>query len=262
MWEKSPTLQPLFYFTNKIIDFYIKSKYIFKQLNVNSTSVVNQAFCETMKWKISPGSREALFSLPSLCNSCCPFFFLRGKQNLWPLNGFRNWVGSKEISEHFTWFCCLVGNLLWSFLFFTKSSSLFQKTNFSICTVHTNRSCFLVTLKGKVFKARMWKSSFKYNTTAFIKSWPEPAQKWAYDVPYGSLQRETHHSRWIVGAMQEGVRTGSYKQLSAILFPEVETHCRGGVGASCEVESWEWLREGQGPLWKSMPPRSWGQSFR
>ena len=73
MWEKSPTLKPL-YFTNKIIDFYIKSKYIFKQLNVNSTSVVNQAFCETMKWKISPGSREALFSLPSLCNSCCPFF--------------------------------------------------------------------------------------------------------------------------------------------------------------------------------------------
>lgn len=75
MWEKSPTLKLLFYFTNKIIDFYIKSKYIFKQLNVNSTSAVNQAFCETMKWKISPGSQEVLFSLPSLCRSCCPFFF-------------------------------------------------------------------------------------------------------------------------------------------------------------------------------------------
>ena len=49
------------------------------------------------------------------------------------------------------------------------------------------------------------KSSFKYSTTAFIKSWLEPAQRWAYDVPYGSLQRETHHSHWIVGAMQEGV---------------------------------------------------------
>ena len=124
---------------------------------------MNQAFCETMKWKISPGSQEVLFSLPSLCRSCPFFFFFH----------FFSWEGNKtygylmvletesaakkkkkkKISEHFTWFCCLVDNLLRSLLFFTKTSFLIHKTNFSTCTINTNCSCFLVMLNGKVFKA-------------------------------------------------------------------------------------------------------------